>query len=378
MPGLTERRKEVRLPLKLHADIYQINGATHHLKGSTKDISLHGVQIFSDIPVKIESNVSLSFSNSSFGELYLHGIVKWCLGSENSFLAGIQLSEKNTLEISFERLFYLLQENVQIKVDDGIYFSTDINEINNFIYSLIYKGYFFYLCNNFIKNQINTLIYKTDLSHFYFKKYLQLLDKPLFENDQSRLDHIETTLRTSKKFLSHHSELISNITSQDNADICAQETREIDFNHYFHIRLNYFFDQVRHLDFNIKKGFSYSFNDVPLFYADIHKFTYGLDFLILYCFQFLLFQEASSLHIETFAKNNYLYLIFNNDGPKILKPSKIFLSFNSSIQLFNYSTRDRKHLAWLQFILSFFQSHGGSISIESEAGNNRLTLFLSI
>jgi hypothetical protein len=375
-PRSSDRRREQRLPFKAETRLTIKGTKIEALHGVSQDISRHGIRSVCQARVPLEETVHLSVtlpaSQQSFSCL---GQTVWCSPMEEAYATGIKLFTETPLQFSFKDVEHMLpleEHTVQNRAGDIETTFHNWRAHQEFI-NEVHVGLFFSVFKNVLFSQFNRLTYNTNLSLLYLSDF----DLPEIKSNHNKMDRIICTLKDSNNKFFQFCNLIQILEKEEYKKTQDDSLTEVYISKVIEERFTIIKSIFNSLDYtNVSIHFNNNF-----FYSNcvslnaLNNLRKGIDILLLLSIQLCMREESKTISIETYGDQTYIHLLFISDGARIFKKNRLFMDLNTAPPGFG-SLEDSKDLSWLYLVLFLSYEHNPSIIVESESGNNRITLCL--
>ena len=105
-----------------------------------------------------------------------------------------------------------------------------------------------------------------------------------------------------------------------------------------------------------------------------NRITRGIDFLLLFAYQSIIFHGATKLQIKLAQDQNSDVVDIVNNGSSSLRNQTLKIDTNQKLSLIEFHPNDRKQVAWLMYTLHFFKDLNASLLVRNESGKNIISL----
>lgn len=371
-----ERRQEPRIPLFTPTRIAKTGTNKATISGTSRNLSLHGVQCLCTNPVAHGDQVTLTITLPTSQESFsAPGIVKWCEKINDKYLSGIKLLKENNISIP-------LQDIECIAKNQETAYGNERNKnrqkkdstVNLNIYKHVYWGFFLSLCNQIWFEQCNKLTHETDLTFFYLSLIRDNLSKELLEpSDYKKIDKIQEALNNSHRFFHNFSEILKIISDDYKSNTENNIYSTVHFNALIRNRIVIAKKICHYLSFVRQEKITYSTEGDFFLFGHCDKLSKALDFLFLYTLQFILFGNAKFISINTLINEDF-HLIIQHDGTKISNQETLRIYPDKNCLDTFDKDFEKSNILWLQIVANFFAEQEANIAVSSESGNNIINL----
>lgn len=311
-------------------------------------------------------------------KIQAEGVVKWHTGNGKHY-SGIELMEENKLTLPLLKLFGVYcQEKLSFpEPSDSLLHNLSFPQRK--LYLEIYWGLLFKTINRPVLSELINLSGEIELKNLYLKKLhprVQALSPD--EEITGNLRELENTLDKSRQALNNIITLFQQLAEEPRPEKQEGLPEAVQINKLCSERIAGFKEKLGTILPDDATRISFEAGKVPLILGRRRQLEEGMDLLLLYCYQFILFFRARKTEVATNRTNNTVVLVLSNDGSKIFEADNIELDYNNPAFLENFNHREQKLLAILYCALDLFQSVRASMSLSNQSGNNQLTLKIPI
>jgi len=119
---------------------------------------------------------------------------------------------------------------------------------------------------------------------------------------------------------------------------------------------------------------NYLSSDIPELIGMRISMSTGLDYLLLYAYQSLLFQGAKGLQIKLSQDVDSIIIDFINDGSQTLHQKFIEIRSDAPFSSSGLHPKDKRQIAWLVLSMQFFADQNARLLLLNESGKNIVSL----
>ena len=368
-----EHRKEPRLlvdiPISIHSPREPSQTPT---QGILKNVSLHGVMASLDSPLPVHDTVRISIQSSDHPAWHLNtGEVQWCNKISNLHFTGIQTFEENNYE------FPLKQVNDYI---ESILVHEKRHRIlsKEYLFDLSFETYWgilFSSLKDILHTKFSSISCDLNMGAFHLEKIFDLLqsityDEKIRNQSLEALNKIESGITIFNKFSA-----LFRIMHTENRQTNYNDTPVlINIKKIINERIYSLEQKIQ--SFSIPYSGELHFNTSKNFHIVAYKnsFSMGIDFLLLYSYQSIIFYGAKYIIIKLNETENNISIEFINNGSQNIRNDYIIFNISNDISLFDFHQNDRKKILFILYILNFFTKSNATIHIKNESGNNSVML----
>lgn len=377
-----DKRKEFRFPLSVPAEISAFTTQEKRTaKARIEDMSLFGLKTLSNAYFEPGSSVSVlceQFNGNN--EKDLKGEVKWCKKKNSFYYLGIKMFQQNNLKISLLQLNNLLSKlsSTSDKLSSTNKKTADI--IPAILSPELYWGLMFKTFHHEIQRTIFQL--SSELSLNTAQVEITLKNAPQEDIIQERLSEAIERTKKLNQSLDKVIELAAlfNRMDQEKVDI----TRQIQEGHkeFFDLqkslinRLDMLKGQLKVLERSRNTVVCLENSVASKLYGLRWKIELGLDVLLLYLYQSLIFGNGSQLKVNLEKDPEGVNLEFHHNGSAMFPGQEKYLEFTLGKNESNNNSDFLVKLTTLRYALSFFDEYKPLLRIFSEHGNNLILLTL--
>lgn len=377
-----DKRKELRFPLSAPAVISAITKREQKTaKARIEDVSLFGIKSSSNAYFEPGSRVSVLYEqlNGNNGK-DLQGEVKWCEKKNSFYYLGIKMFQQNNPKLSLTQLNVLLSKLYSASDSSS---STD-KKIKDIIPEVLSPELYWGLMFKTFRHELQKTILQLSSELSLNSAQVEIILKNTSQEDsvQKRLsDAIQNTKKLNRS-LDKIFELAAlfNRMDQEKLDMSRQiqEGRKeiIDLQMTSIKRVNAFKKQLKSLESNRDTVVSFENSVASNLYGLGWKIELGLDIMILYLYQSLIFGNGNHLRVNLDEDSEGINLEFHHNGSAMLPGQEKYFLFNPHDNKPNTNSDFLLKLTWLGYALSFFDEHKPLLRIFSEHGNNLVLLTL--
>lgn len=378
-----EKRKEPRFGLTMLALITlrtsQASTKTHEAK--IEDISLHGLKSSSKNTLHPGQDVEINYFHSESGErVRLLGCIKWQSAGHELNKMGIELYHRNTSSLTIDQASsYLMPAPI-------VPSSSNPNPFKQKTIWPVFHLEFFWglLLRTFQKELEYNLVHLSSdylLSSAYLEKILHDIPENALPAELAKKigDVLNALQQTNNGFfrLTKIFQVMIEENISKNRSALENEQQKIDLNILLKERVDSLRNKLECLMAPEQNQFMLQFGRIRKFNGYSWKISFGLDFLLLHSYQFLLMKNATSIQLSLNDHQGVICLHLKNNGSALLSGGEedVFLKLDRDIPE-NLRASDRKQLSWLLYTLIFFNEFNPAIKIKSVSGKNLVSLLL--
>lgn len=376
-----EQRTEPRFPLHFHTSLRAIRNGSSTFSGQMRNISIHGVMLTVQSPVSTYDNFDICFHVPQSPKMVkTQGIVKWCSKNPGSYLLGIRFLESTSFCIPFHHMakaFEVLlhrETNGKSRPENN----KQRTQMQHF-HDELYCGVFYSLFRKEIQHNIMNIIFNIDALSFYIQSIYQ--DLPNQETNKKTRKHTQEAFLKSKKIKDLSDSLLFFLNHKSKKDIShisesIDEFINIDTILFTCIdNLNSYLSHILIQDYNPIKYTAY---DTPRITGKRDAFEHCFDYLILASYQFFFSRRVRQVRIELKTSKDTLLVTFINDGSQMLQNKELEIDYTSIALISSFYFRDQRHITWLWYAISNVRTHHPKLTVQSESGNNVITLHIPL
>lgn len=378
-----EKRKEPRFAVNMQLNIHPDQpGSKPTLSATADDISLHGLGTWTEEQLSPGQEVLVKYTHAQSGrEVIRSGRIRWQESGLKKSRVGIELHQKNICTLNLEQAskcslipaeplapHFSLQGKVppssvradlfQFEIFWGLLFKTFQDPLQK---NLVYISSNINLGRTHLENEMHKVM-KNEILHDFSSKLTYALS--FLEKANSRILKLANLFRMMQE---------ENICMGRS---CMENLPgDIDMNQQLGKRFDSFQEKIDSLMISNGKKMRLYQDHTSMRTGTIWRINYGLDFLLLYCYQFLLLEHANQLNIRIREAQGTIYLEIRHDGSGILAGDNKEVTLNNTcISKNSIHPRDKTHILWFYHILGFFRELDATIRIKSDPGNNLVVL----
>ena len=368
-----DQRAEQRFPLHFYASLISSRNGMISFSGQMKNISQHGIMLKVHHPLTEHEHVQVNFHVPQLRDVVkAQGIVKWCRKSLESYTLGIRFFRSTTFSIPFHHMctaFEAISANGAHPYNSQTTFQAR-DQLTSF-YDELYYGLFVSIFKENIHQDLVTLVLSIEVLSFNLQNIAAGLEK--LDTHHLLTRHVQEALLTSdslKQSSWNMLQVLDKNKSKEALGLAPEEQIYID--QVLAQCIDTFAIHIKSLISQDK--ITYTVDDTPRTVGCRLKYTKCFEYLILISYQCLFTRKAQGIHIRLHTSKEYVLIDFINDGSQMLREKCVELQMSSKFDVSAFHLKDQKHILWLWFALSLLQPGSASLCIQSESGNNVLTL----
>jgi len=379
-----DKREEFRFPLSIPAGIMTSSKQDQKpVNARIEDVSLFGIKSCSKVYFEPGSRVSVfceQFNGNN--EKELKGEVKWCKGNDSSYYLGIKMFQQNNLKLSLNQINRTLNKSRSISEKPFPVYKQTENIIPAVFSPELYWGLMF----KTFRHELHKIILQlsSDLSLNTAQVEITLKSAP-----QGNAIHkqLSKAVKSTKK-LNHSLDKIFELAKifqcldQHKLDLSRQIQEDkksiINPEKLLKNRVNAFQKQLKCLEYTKDTFVSLEGSSTSNLYGLAWKVEIGLDILLLYLYQSLIFGNGNTLKINLAEDLKGVDIEFHHNGSALLPGKEKHFTFTLNENESSENPDILLKLTWLKFALSFFDEHKPVLRIFSEHGNNLVLLTLKV
>jgi len=383
-----EKRREPRFSLSMPAYITPIvsnRTKTKTYRATIEDISLHGLKSSTKALLHPGQEVNISYLHLQTGQrTNVDGCIRWQVPGPRKYRLGIELYKKNVCSLTLEQATSSLSPAISMNRHwSGLESPAAKSKWPGNFHFEYYWGLFLKTFQRVIGKNLIHLSSNYSLGSAHLEKVLQDMDQdpPDLEITQ-KLQDISIILGHANSGLFKLVSLFQIMTEENiykNRACLENLHQKIDLGTQLEERVDSFRKKLDCLDSPPEDRLFLESINTGMFRGSLWSVNYGLDYLILYAYQFVLSGKAAWIKIRANRNQELVLLDFEHNGSAILsKDHKEILLRPDQTPEENLQPSDRRHLNWLQHVLFFFNEFNPAILVKSSPGNNLISLRLEV
>ena len=373
-----EKRREYRMPLVMPATF--LNGDMKKpLKGHINNINSYGAFAQVAKPIPKDTSLKLFFKvPETLEQVESGGTVRWCKGTK-PYCLGIEFREKVSFNLPLYHVAKLCSQSPTKAPTD--YSDTERELLLKSIKELQYLTYWGDLLRTFsmpIQTLFSQLAGQIGLSSFRFEKFYRQMEG--FWADPKLKCTVEEGITALVPVSGKFNEIASvfELLRERRYMELIKSKCPINLNHLIMDKINFFQDiEMRLTDKKCNMNYLPG-EDLPLVYGQYSDFAQLIDFLVLYSYQFILFGNCTEITVQSRVRNNTIQLNFFNDGTKIFEKAHIVIDHINGDFVDQLTERDVKNISKLYYSLIPLKKYNAYIVVNSESGNNIVSLRIPV
>ena len=372
------RRRECRIPCSVPVTLNQASNGQETLYGQLENISQNGALVSLDREIPTEAPVSIAYHVQYQPEAVTNfGHVRWSACQSGKHQIGIEMTDINNIRLPLEQINNYISHIDKVYNHQHDTYQTCLSESSSYDFAFeIYWGMFFWTFKEMLHYQLSNLAHDLNIGLFYIEEL-----KNDFENNKE--DTIQS-LRC-KDILNKGETVISKVKNLCSIFKIMQEEyakrnqdplpQIINLDTFLSDRINSFkckLDTLLKVDDNV---FNYQSKYPIELIGNGASLSKGIDFLLLFSYQFVIFQNAKSIQINMSTNDEGICIDFINDGSQALYQKFIEINNEQSDNL-DCHPKDKIYLAWINLAMKFFSSYNAKLLLINESGKNIMSLRL--
>lgn len=376
--NLYTRRKSSRFNTFLDAQIKYIEHRNEKkIESNIIDISQDGFKLVTKNRLRVNQEIQVEYTSLiSKEKLSLSGKVKWVTNKNTNFFIGLELDNKENNITHLESINSYFQ-----RYKSPMRHLTINHKHSNYFHYDFFCGLMFDTLSKYVEEKIMHLSTDINISKAYFEIILDRMkrneltnqDIDIFSSSLAKLIHIQNEFSDIVNLFQNmnkekHSKNLATIENQS----CI-----INISYLLEERIKTFTEKIKCLSLYDNISLTWECGETNVKYVYSWRLSYGLDFILLYAYLSAITLNAGFIQLSLEEIDNTIYLnIVNNGSGLFLHDKQEILLKNNSDVIYNLSHWENRHIAILDYILSFFNDLSPEILIKSSLGHNLLSLRL--
>lgn len=378
-----ERRKEPRFNINMQASIQPERPEDSRLcRATLENISLHGLRSNTDELLSSGQEVLVKYTHAQSGrEVMLFGRIKWLVRDKKKYKAGIELYQKNVCNLTLEQAstlpsLPLAPNSLSWPYTNSLQTPPDWQD---YYQSELYWGYFFKTFQDHIQKNLILISSSLNMSITHLESILHRVAKSSYSPMQkNQLQHHLGLLERANLQLMQLVKLFQILQEENISNARAMRENKpelISMGAQLKKRVDSFQEKLNCLAKTEDKKIVFQQESTSLRSGSLWRINYGLDFLLLHSYQFILFENASCINIKIMEKEGNIYIEIIHDGSGIFSGDKkeVILNKKQTIKE-NIHIRDKLNIVWFYHILDYLKELNASIFVKSDSGSNVIIL----
>lgn len=372
------KRREYRIPLALPVTFSRPD-MERPFKGRIKNISSYGALAKVAGPLPKGTLLNLFFRVPATGErVDSIGMVKWCKRTTACYV-GIEFRNEVFFKLPLCEVARLYSQGKPKHFADHSdkhwqLLGRSVEEFQH----LTYWGALFWFFSEPIHALFSRLVGQVGLSSFRFERFYRQVEH--FSADQKLKARIKKSLSAlgplSGKF-NDIATLFGVLKKRQYVELAKTECH-VDLNHIIEDNVTSLQEITMKLTNGACKIEYLLRKDLPLIYGQRADFAKGIDFLLLYLYQSVLHGNCTGIIVQSTVKDQTIQVDFFNDGSKIFEKDYLIIDYMRSDFTDQLTARDVKNILGLYYSLLPLKKYNAYIVIQSESGNNNVSLRIPV
>ena len=372
-----ERRREHRLPFAIPVTLSKPSEETESLVGRVENISVKGAQIAleeklpSDIPVCISFHMphhDPGITNS--------GHIKWSMQTDGLHRIGIEMVDDNQVRMTLNQVNEILSA-----LDKAAVFQpqageeTSLERLRSDFSFQVYWGMLFWTFKDYLHTHFSSLSCDLSMGSFYLDQAIEKLQKeaedlPGWRQYQDILGKIDSAVSSINRF----STLFRLMKEEHPKNNHENFPEFLSLDALLSDRIHCLKQKLSAMLIPYAGEITYSADTVPELIGVRSSLTRGIDFLLLYAYQSLLYQRARSLQLNLSTDQDSLIVDFIHDGSQSLHQRFLEIGPNTPLQFSGLHPKDKRQISWLFLTMQFFADQKARLLLVNESGKNVISL----
>ena len=374
----THKRREYRIPLAMPATFFK-NDMEGPFKGHIENISSLGALARVATPLPRDTSLSLFFDVPETGKrIESGGIVRWCKGNRLCRI-GVEFKDKISFDLPLNQVTRVCLQDTKRAVNEYSDKQRDLLQRSiKECQHRTYWGTLFGIFSDSIHTLYAQLAGQIGLSIFRFEKFYEQMESA--SADRKSRPKVRESISDLEFVSSKLNEIASvfGLLRRQYTEPKESKRRATNLNHVIQDKIKFLQDITIKLT-NRKCNITYLPNEnLPLFEGDYLDFAQSIDSLLLYSYHSMLFDNCNVITVQGMVKNQTIQIDFFNDGSKILEDGNMVIDHMDTDFVARLSERDMRNILRLYHSLIPIRESNAYLIVQSESGNNIISLRIPI
>ena len=373
-----EKRREYRVPLAIPVTFSKAN-MKRPFQGYIENISSSGALARVTASLPKETFLNLFFEVPGTEErVETGGTVRWCKKNGTCWL-GIQFRKKVSFNLPLSEVARLYPKSMINTSTDYSDKGRDLLHKSIIAFQhLTYWGAVSWTFSETIQILFSQLAGQLGLSVIRFEKFYRQMEQfPADQELKSKAREAISALEVVSGKFNETATFFGSFKGNHSVAMAKSECH-IDLNGIIEDKVNSLQD-ITIKSTNRKCNINYlPKEDLPLVYGQYFDFAQVIDFLLLYSYQSILFDNSTGVTVQSIVKNQTIRIDFFNDGSKILEEDDIVIDRRNGDFVDQLTQKDVKNILVLYYSLVPLDKYNACIVVHSESGNNIVSLRIPV